>query len=76
MSKGGLELSALLSVQPVEGYHDEETSGGAGYAAGEEHIGVLASAVNQDSWGEKSHKSHIIERNSDPHFSAAFVSNN
>ncbi len=66
MSKGGLELSALLSVQPVEGEHDEETSGGAGYAAGEEHIGVLASAVNQDSWGGKT--SHIIERNSDTHF--------
>ncbi len=63
MSKGGLELSALLSVQPVEGYHDEETSGGAGYAAGEEHIGVLASAVNQDSW-KKITKCHIIERNS------------
>lgn len=49
MSKGALELCALLSVQPVEGQHDEETSGGAGYAAGEEHIGVLASAVNQDT---------------------------
>ncbi len=67
MSKGGLELSALLSVQPVEGEHDEETSGGAGYAAGEEHIGVLASAVNQDSWGEKkSQKSHNRKKQRPP----------
>lgn len=46
MNEGALDLPAPLSVQPVEGQHDEETSGGAVYAAGEEHIGVLASAVN------------------------------
>lgn len=53
MSGGALNLSVFLSVQPVEGQHDEETSCGPGYAAGKEHIGVLPSGVNQDSCKKK-----------------------
>jgi len=57
MSGGALNLSVFLSVQPVEGQHDEEASRAPGYAAGKEHIDVLPSGINQNSCKKKKKKS-------------------